>query len=66
MIILFARRNLFSGRRLNIFSGTTEEGGVESTVGNEEFLLLYVYYYWYCHSLQWVIYDCICLDDLGP
>lgn len=38
MRILFIRRKLFSGKKLNIFSPTTDEEGVESAIGNEEFL----------------------------
>lgn len=36
-ISFFFRRNLFSGKRLNIFSPPTAEDGVDSVVGNSEF-----------------------------
>lgn len=35
MHVLFIRRNLFKGKRLNIFSATTDEEKIESAVGNE-------------------------------
>lgn len=35
MHVLFIRRNLFKGKRLNIFSATTDEERIESAVGNE-------------------------------
>lgn len=47
MHVVFIRRNLFKGKRLNIFSATTDEEKTESAVGNE---ILFIF--------QEFIYDC--------
>lgn len=49
MNVLFIRRNLFKGKRLNIFSATTDEEKIESAVGNEVLFIFQEFIYdWEC------------------